>query len=299
YENIFTNKQKTFEDLKDILEILRGENRLVLAIEDFDLIDESSFEFLKFLIQNDFFSNGTKLLLTYKNQHSIGMYIQSDKLPKQQCLNINLAQKEIKDIKAYIQSQFQTSGQKSEEDLLPQKILDQIILNSQGNFAYIEQVLHYFADSGKIYVDKDNTFRFDITQEDFFVPQTLKEVLHLRFNILKESAKKEYDALALASFLGGKFSKALLMDVLKLSDEEFCNVAFSLISKGYIARANENSYIFRNNLVWTYTYNFAKEDKSLKGTASEFLNEICQRTVSSRVGFQVCLLSLQKFFVCL
>lgn len=274
YENILINKQQTFEDLKDVLEALRADNKLVLAIDDFDLIDESSFEFLKYLIKKDFFKNGTKLLLTYKNQHAIGMYMNTDKLPKNACLNINLAQKETGDIQEYIHNQFQ------HYDLLPQKILDQIILNSQGNFAYIEQVLHYFIDSGKVYFSND-TFCFDTSQEEYFVPPTLGEILKLRFDYLKEQFGSEYNFLTLASLLGGKFNKSVLAKVFNLQDEDFYKISDSLVAKGYIIRISENSYMFRNNLVWTYTYNCAKEDEDLKDAAREFLNEICQRTVSS------------------
>ena len=49
YENILSNKQKTFSDIKDVLEALRGESKLVIIVDDFDLIDETSFEFLKYL----------------------------------------------------------------------------------------------------------------------------------------------------------------------------------------------------------------------------------------------------------
>ncbi len=85
YENILTNKQKTFSDIKDVLEALRGESKLVLIVDDFDLIDETSFEFLKYLTNKDFFTDGAKFLLTYRNQHSLSMYINSDKLSKNAC----------------------------------------------------------------------------------------------------------------------------------------------------------------------------------------------------------------------
>ena len=136
YENILENKKKTFQDLKDILVYLKSKNRLTLVIDDFDLIDETSFDFIKFLIENDYFKTGAKLVLTYRNQHAIQMYINSEKLPKKACLNINLAQKEAPDVRDYIKSQI------GSYDILPLAVLNQIILNAQGNFAYVEQVLY-------------------------------------------------------------------------------------------------------------------------------------------------------------
>ena len=61
YENILTNKQKTFSDIKDVLEALRGESKLVIIVDDFDLIDETSFEFIKYLTNKDFFTQGAKI----------------------------------------------------------------------------------------------------------------------------------------------------------------------------------------------------------------------------------------------
>ena len=137
YENILTNKQKTFSQIKDVLEALAGESRLVIVVDDFDLIDETSFEFIKYLANKDFFTQGTKFLLTYRNQHALNMYINSDKLPKNATLNINLAANEIEDIKEYLKLRFGSF------EVLPEKVSNQIILNSQGNFAYIEQVTEH------------------------------------------------------------------------------------------------------------------------------------------------------------
>ena len=36
-------------------------------------------------------------------------------------------------------------------EVLPSKISNQIILNSQGNFAYIEQVIEYFLETKSIF----------------------------------------------------------------------------------------------------------------------------------------------------
>ena len=79
------------------------------------------------LSNKDFFTQGAKFLLTYRNQHALNMYINSDKLPKNACLNINLAANEIDDIKEYLKLRFGSF------EVLPEKISNQIILNSQGN----------------------------------------------------------------------------------------------------------------------------------------------------------------------
>lgn len=274
YENILINKQHTFENLKNILEVLKADNKLVLVIDDFDLIDETSFEFLKYLIENNYFKNGTKLILAYRNQNAIGMYINSEKINKNTCLNISLASKDNQNIRNYIKMQF---GQK---EILPDKIMNQILLNAQGNFAYIEQVLAFLLEEGIVLNNKDK-FVFNPSFEDFFVPQTLAEILKVRFAYLKKNSPQLFSLLGLASFLGGKFNKTILAKTLNLNDEEFIKIATALVKNNFIKRTRENCYMFKNNLLWTHIYDLAKEDADLKILGRGFLDEICKKTVSS------------------
>ncbi len=274
YENILANKQKTFSDIKDILEALRGESKLVLIIDDFDLIDETSFEFLKYLTNKDFFNQGAKFLLSYRNQHSLNMYINSDKLPKNATLNINLAANEIDDIKEYIKLRLGSYS------VLPEKISNQIILNSQGNFAYIEQVIEHFLETKKVYL-KGREFAYDIREENYFVPQTLGEILDERLKFLNENNLSYYSFLNIASLLGGKFTKSILQTVFELSDEAFIKIVSYLEKVGYITKRSENIFRFKNTLIWTHIYSKAKNDDSIKPYSAKLLAETCQRTVSS------------------
>lgn len=274
YENILANKQKTFSHLKDVLEALRGESKLILIIDDFDLIDETSFEFLKYLTNKDFFTNSAKFLLSYRNQHALNMYINSDKLPKSACLNINLAANEIEDIKEYIKLRFGSF------EILPEKISNQIILNSQGNFAYIEQVCEHFFETKKVYL-RGKEFVYDIREENYFVPQTLNDILNDRLKYLQVSNYPYYCFLGVASLLGGKFTKSILQTVFSLNDEEFLKAVSFLEKTGYITKKSENIFRFKNTLIWTHIYSEAKNDEKLKQYSAKLLAETCERTVSS------------------
>lgn len=274
YENILENKKKTFEDLKDILIYLKSKNKLTLVIDDFDLIDETSFDFIKYLIENDYFKSGAKLVLTYRNQHAIAMYINSDKLPKNACLNINLAQKETSDVKEFIKSRLGSC------DILPQGVLNQIIMNAGGNFAYIEQVLYDLIET-KVVTLQNKEFVFDKEQNSMYIFNSLSELLNKRFEFLKDNYRFEYEFLMVSSMLGGKFTKSLMEKVFSLELEKFEKVAAFLEKTGYIKRITENIFEFRNSLVWSHVYACAKEDKDILDSLKALLNEICKRTVSS------------------
>lgn len=274
YENILENKKKTFSHLKDILEYLKSKNKLTLVIDDFDLIDETSFDFVKYLIENDYFKSGAKLVLTYRNQHAIAMYINSDKLPKNSCLNINLAQKEVADVKAFIKSQLGSF------DLLPLGVSNQIVLNAQGNFAYVEQVLYDLIETKTVFLE-NKEFVFDNSKKDIYIVNNLADLLYKRFDFLKQNYPKEYEFLMISSMLGGKFTKSLMEKVFSLELEQFERIVAFLEKTGYIKRITENIFEYRNSLVWSHVYAVAKEDEDLINSGKALLDEICKRTVSS------------------
>lgn len=274
YEYILENKKKTFEDLKDILVYLKSKNQLTLVVDDFDLIDETSFDFIKYLIESDYFKSGAKMLLTYRNQHAIAMYINSEKLPKNACLNINLARKETNDVRDFIKSQI------GDYNIIPQGVLNQITLNAQGNFAYVEQVLYNLVET-KILALQNKTFAFDPSQSEMYITNSLKELLDERFAFLKENHRFEYEFLMISSMLGGKFTKSLMEKVFALELANFEKVAAFLEKNGYVKRITENIFEFRNSLVWSYVYACAKDDKDILEAQKKLLNEICKRTVSS------------------
>ncbi len=274
YENILENKKKTFEDLKDILIYLKSKNKLTLVIDDFDLIDETSFDFIRYLIESDYFKSGAKLVLTYRNQHAIQMYINSDKLPKNACLNINLARKEAHDVREFIKSKIGNC------DILPPGVTNQIILNAQGNFAYVEQVLYDLIET-KVLSLKNKEFVFDTQQSSMYIINNLKELMDKRFSFLKEKHINEYNFLMVSSMLGGKFTKSLMEKVFSLELENFERMAAFLEKNGYVKRITENIFEFKNSLVWTHIYAAAKDDEDLLESHKKLLSEICKRTVSS------------------
>ena len=274
YEYILENKKKTFEDLKDILVYLKSKNQLTLVIDDFDLIDETSFDFIKYLIESDYFKSGAKMLLTYRNQHAIAMYINSEKLPKNACLNINLARKEANDVREFIKSQI------GDYNVIPQGVLNQITLNAQGNFAYVEQVLYSLIET-KTLALQNKTFAFDPSKSEMYITNSLKELLDERFAFLKENHRFEYEFLMISSMLGGKFTKSLMEKVFALELANFEKVAAFLEKNGYVKRITENIFEFKNSLVWSYVYACAKDDKDILEAQKKLLNEICKRTVSS------------------
>ncbi len=274
FEDILINKKKTFEDLRDILELLKARKEMILSIDDFDLIDETSFDFIKYLVEADFFKSQAKLIITYRNQHAIGMYINSEKLPPASCLNINIAHKENVEIKEYIKSQL------GNFDVLPRSISNQIVLNAQGNIGYVEQAIHGLIEEKVLYLDKKQ-FVFDIDKEDSYIINNFADLLYARLDYLKEKNDLEHEFLLCASMLGGKFTRNLMMKVFSLNFEEFEKIAALLDKLGYIKRRNDEIFEFKNSLVWSHVYANAKECSDLFQVYEVLLDKICETSICS------------------
>ena len=90
------------------------------------------------------------MILGYKNSNSAAMHFQSNKLDSSNCLNISLRVLSATECKLFIKT---TIG---DSTLVPDDILTEIAINSQGNIAYIEQVLDY------LFERKRNPCRFGL-----------------------------------------------------------------------------------------------------------------------------------------
>ena len=129
YETLSQNKKNTFSHIKDILDALRLNSKLLLTVDDFDLIDEMSFEFLTYLIENNFFTDGSKFLLCYRSQNPMNIFIQESTLPRENCFDISLKKREVSSTRNFIKKYL------SDVSILPRKISDQIIMNAKGDLA--------------------------------------------------------------------------------------------------------------------------------------------------------------------
>lgn len=274
YEELAKNKEKTFSHIKDILDALRLNAKVLLVVDDFDLIDEMSFEFLTYLIENNFFTDGSKFLLCYRNQNSLNMYIPQEILSKENCLDISLKKREIGSVRAYIKKHL------GDVSVLPRKISDQIIMNAKGDLAYTGQVLYHLTETKKIKLQQGK-FVFSSAYEDYFVPQTMADITAERLKFLSVKSKTEFVILCLASFLGGKFTKSVIQAVIDTTEDDFNRIMNSLEVGGYITKIDDEIYTFKNSLLWTNVYIIARSNPDMKPYLEALLKVLLSRTISS------------------
>ena len=274
FERILINKQYTFEYLKDIFEQIKHKKNIIFIVDDFDLIDESSYSFLKYLVASDYFMHDAKLILGYKNEHSISIYFQSNKFNNNNCLNISLRSFSVAESKIFIKKVL------GENSTVPDEILSQIAYNAQGNIAYIEQILQYLFEQKVFYFNND-TVKFKIEKSDFEIPNTMEACFSKRLDYLKEQNEKEYIFINTASLLGDKLDYKTLSTIFKLNEDEFFETVKKLEKKGYLKLKADNVYGFKNSLTWSYCYIKAKEEPLIKNDVKNLLIELNDKIIST------------------
>lgn len=274
FENILINKEITYKYLKDVFDYIKQKKNVILIIDDFDLIDESSYGFLKYLVSENYFERDAKMVLGYKNQHSISMYFQTNKLNNNNCLNISLRALNTSESKIFIKKVL------GDDCDVPNEILSHIAYNAQGNIAYIEQILQYLFER-KILLVQDKIVKFNKEYIDIQLPQTLEKCFCERLDFLKKHNEKEYIFLNVASLLGDRLDYRLLAGVFQLSENEFFEIVGTLDKKGYLKRKVDDIYGFKNSLTWSYCYIKAKEEDLIKEDAKKLLLELNDKTIST------------------
>ena len=68
FEDILVNKDVTFALLEKLLIGLSQKVKLIIVVDDFDMIDGASFEFLSYFVDKGLLSENIKLLITYKDK---------------------------------------------------------------------------------------------------------------------------------------------------------------------------------------------------------------------------------------
>ncbi|MBQ2984336.1 MAG: AAA family ATPase [Candidatus Gastranaerophilales bacterium] len=274
FENILINKEITYKHLKDVFDYIKSRKNIIFIIDDFDLIDESSYGFLKYLVQEDYFEKNAKLILGYKNEHSIAIYFQTNKLNNNNCLNISLRKLTIQESKSFIKKVLGANCD------VPEEILSQIAYNAQGNIAYIEQILQYLFER-KILTVKEKTVQFKKDKIDMEIPKTLEDCFYERLDFLKENDEREYIFLNTASLLGDRLDYRILSSVFQLSENDFFEIVEKLEKRGYLKKKADDIYGFKNSLTWSYCYIKAKEEELIKEDAKRLLIELNNKTITS------------------
>ena len=274
FEDILTNKDKTFALIEKLILEIAKKAKLIIVIDDFDMIDGASYAFLSDFIEKGNLSDNIKLIVTYKDNRLTQGYFYSERLAQNQYEDLRLTPLNLKDadnlIKMYLNG----------FNPLPEPVFEIIYEYSNGNCAYLEQMLVLFNEN-KAFGNEANKIKYRKTSIEANLPKNLHDILALRLNYLQQKFPLCFRTLCTAAIMGNKFNVKLLEIIMKLKPDEFQNVMQLLTDFAYITQFNNNIYEFKNTLIWKFVYEKAKKSKDFVLLNEKIFDIINMFTLSS------------------
>ena len=251
YEKIFINKEKTINMLLKVFRKIIETNRIVIIVENFDLIDGMSYEVLKRLLEMYSQDNRVKFLLTYKGKKPALGCFYSDMVSPNSYFDVLLMPLDKGQIAIFTDRSF-------EKEKCPQSVKNKLFLASKGNPAIMEQLVGLLHD----YMKVENSFESEL-------PSDMKTILEMRLEYLKANANA-YKVLCLAAIQGLNFSPAIINDLFQGDEVVLVETLNYLQKLNYIMPVNQNTYAFKNTLLWSELFEIIKK--------REGYNELCSLT---------------------
>ncbi len=274
FEDILNNKDVTFSLLEKLICELSKKSKLIIIIDDFDMIDGASYEFLSYFVDKGNLNENIKLIISYKDNRITQGYFYSEKVFQNQYEDIRLANLSLKDADNLIRLFLKGSNP------LPKEVFEKVYALSQGNSAYIEQMI-VLLNENKAFYTESGKIRYSKNPIASNLPKNLYEILVYRLNYLEKKYPLAFKTLCTAAIMGNKFNVKLLEIIMKIEAVEFENIINMLSTFAYISQFNSNIYEFKNTLLWRFVYEKAKQSKDFVLLNEKIFDIINSFTLSS------------------
>lgn len=268
YENIYFNKAKMFKIMKKVLLTIVEEMKVVFIIDNFELIDGMSFDFLKELLKDDYVLERCKFIIISSVERPGMGCIASPKLTEENYEDLTLAPFTKNQVEVLIN---QYNNFEAGEDFV-----NFVYKVSGGNPAIVEQMVMLSKDL------KRNNLKF-------VNYNSLEEILDARLSILKDEDYASYRMLVAMSLLGYKFYPAMLEHFDNNTPQEFERIVERLTQSGFISQINNLSFDFKSYNIWKATVSILKNDdctEEILNIMYEMLNIYKQSSIAL-LGFLV------------
>lgn len=262
FENILINKEKTFTLLKKVFKTIIDNNKTIIVIENFDLVDGMSYEFLHNLLNSEILSSQFKILLTYNELRPARGYLYSNELKNNAYLDVSLGNFDKNQMKIFIDQCFP-------EEKCPDKVKEKLYKASSGNPAILEQVTNLLID----FKSRHNSFNMEF-------PALFDDVIKTRLDFLKDYSIA-YKILLTAAIQGMKFNPSIVSQALSLEENQFVENLDVLQRLNFVIPVNDFSYAFRNSILWASVLEIAKKDEDFRQINENLFAVYSSYTLSS------------------
>lgn len=267
FENIFSNKNKTFTLLYKIFDTITSERKFIIAVDNFDFIDGFSYEFLSRYAKNIW--NDLKLLLIYNEPKPAKGYFyfpSSDNI----YLDVGIAPLEFKQINTLLNQKKKTEGFPE----LSTRELQEIYTIAQGNPSYISHALNLCFDC-------------IICGEEFELCKTFDELLEYRLTLLSKINPEAYEILLASAIIGDKININLMQEIFALDRNAFMEIMIYLKKSGYINAVNELYCEFSSLLLWETILKTSKNIPVYKDINEKIFNYLRNFTLNANSIFGI------------
>ena len=268
YENIYFNKAKMFQIMKKVLLTIIEKMKVVFIIDNFELIDGMSFDFLKELLKDDYVLERCKFIIISSVERPGMGCIASPKLTDENYEDLTLAPFSKNQVEVLIN---QYNNFEAGEDFV-----NFVYKVSGGNPSVVEQMVMLSKDL------KRNNLKF-------VNYNSIEEILDARLSILKDEDYASYRMLVAMSLLGYKFYPAMLEHFDNNTPQEFERIVERLTQSGFISQINNLSFDFKSYNIWKTTVSILKNDdctEEILNIMYEMLNIYKQSSIAL-LGFLV------------
>ena len=245
YRDLYKNKSKTYQLLENILKSISSNNNIILVIDNFNLIDSSSYEFINHLILRNIINEKLKLIVTYEEHKSAKYYFDEKFINSDIFETLSINNMDEVRVSKMVQNFVNT-------DNVPADVLMVINNNGSGNIFFAEQYLALLFDAGYIVLNQ-NMMYFNTSVQLPYAPNDIEEIIKLRLNIIQVQELKE--SLYAASVLGYKFDRNVFAEVMDYSLEQADEVLLKLAELMYIQKSTNYEYSFKNMTLWNTVFN--------------------------------------------
>ena len=249
YEKIYINKTKMFNILKKVFLTIVDKIKTVFIIDSFENMDGMSYDFIKELVNDEYFIKRCKFVILSQNRAPGLGLLPSTILSDENYVDIILS----KFSKSQISSLISKYNIADVTDIL----CDCAYNVSLGNPSLAEQVILLYNDLK----------RNNIKLSNYNSPE---DIMVSRLNILKDENTYAYRFLIASSVLGVKFYPAMLETFDNISAQKYEDIIEYLVQNGYIVQINNLSFEFKSYDIWKIIVSIVKNDNCFE----EILNNL-------------------------
>lgn len=281
FVSILENKKTMFSILEKVIKSFLLDHNLVISIDNFELLDGASYDFIIYMMEKGFFNNRLKLMVAYQENKSIQSYFDVSTLDEKAFATIVLK----KFSKDEIISAVNKSTYVEIQEIFEPNYLNSLIQKADGNAIRLEQEIALLFDTGYISI-KGNEIKVVEANKPEIDPASFEELIKLRLNFLTPLAR---NVLFMAAIMGYRFATSILCFSVAMPVEKAEKTLDYLMNEMFIKKVDNYTCEFKSLTLWKLIYQEAKADLLYKENAQRLYVSLKPLILSS---------NLQKLISC-